>query len=328
LPARVGERKTTGMAPLRIGIVGLDSSHSEQFTLRMHDPAHPGHVPGARVVAAWPGGSPDLPLSADRVAGFTAVLRDRLGVAILPSIAAVCAAADAVMILSVDGRAHLEQVREVVAAGRPVFVDKPVAADLATAVAIYRASAEAGVPLWSSSATRFWSGVVGLARNPAAPRAAFASGPAPSLAHHAELFFYGIHAAESLFTVMGPGCRSVERVTSADLSLVTGRWDDDRLGVLAALHGLPVDSRDYAITRVDGGRTASFPGVGDYHGLVAAIVSFFQTGVPPVSPRDTLEIYAFLEAAGASRRRGGTPVALRDVLAAAGCREAWMEPAP
>jgi predicted dehydrogenase len=316
------------MAPLRIGIVGLDSSHSEQFTLRLHDAAHPGHVPGARVVAAWPGGSDDLPLSADRVAGFTAVLRDRLGVPILSSIAAVCAAADAVMILSVDGRAHLDQVREVVAAGRPVFIDKPVAADLATAVAIYRAAAEAGVPLWSSSATRFWSGVVGLARNPAAPRAAFASGPDPSLAHHAELFFYGIHAAESLFTVMGPGCRSVERVTSADLSLVSGRWDDDRLGVLAALHGLPVDSRDYAVTRIDGGRTASFPGVGDYHGLVAAIVAFFQTGRSPVSPRETLEIYAFLEAAGASRRRGGTPVALRDVLAAAGCPAAWMEPAP
>lgn len=316
------------MAPLRIGIVGLDSSHCEQFTLRLHDPAHAGHVPGARVVAAWPGGSPDLPLSADRVAGFTAVLRDRHGVAILPSIGAVCAAVDAVMILSMDGRAHLSQVREVVAAGRPVFIDKPVAADLATAVAVLRLAAEAGVPAFSASATRFWSGVVSLAGHGAAPRVVLASGPAPTLACHAELFFYGIHTAETLFTVMGAGCRVVERVGTADASIVTGRWPDGRLGVLAALHGLPIDSREYAVTRVDPGRAASTSGVGDYQGLVAAIVTFFRTGRPPVSPRDTLEIYAFLEAAGASRRRGGAAIALRDVLAAAGCPEAWMETAP
>lgn len=316
------------MAPLRIGIIGLDSSHSEQFTLRLHDAAHQGHVPGARVVAAWPGGSPDLPLSADRVAGFTAALRDRHGVEILPSIAAVCAAVDAVMILSVDGRAHLAQVREVVAAGRPVFIDKPVAADLPTAVAVLRLAAEAGVPAFSGSAARFWPGVAALAGHVAPARTVLASGPAPALAGHAELFFYGIHAAEALFTVMGSGCRVVQRVTTAAASIVTGRWPDERLGVLAALHGLPVDAHDYTVTRIDPDRTASTTGVGDYQGLVAAIVDFFRTGRPPVSPRDTLEIYAFLEAAAESRRRGGVAIAPRDLLAAAGCPGVWLEPAP
>lgn len=311
------------MEPLRIGIVGLDSSHCEQFTQRLHDETHPGHVPGARVVAAWPGGSPDLPLSAGRVAGFTAVLRDRHGVPILPSIADVCAAADAVMILSVDGRVHLGQVREVVTTGRPVFLEKPVAAGLADAVEIFRLAAEVGVPLFSSSAARFWPGVVDLVRHPA-PRAVFSSGPAPALEHHAELFFYGIHATEALFTVMGPGCRAVERITSPHLSLVAGRWGDDRLGTLAALHGLPVDARDYAITRVDPGCTASSAGVGDYQGLVAAIVDFFRSGRPPVTARETLEIYAFLEAAAVSSRLGGARVTLRDVLAEAGCPEAWL----
>lgn len=316
------------MKPVRIGIVGLDSSHCELFTLQLNDAARDDHVPGARVVAAWPGGSRDLPLSSQRVAGFTETLRRRLGVAILPSIAEVCAASDAVMILAVDGRPHPAQVREVVAAGRPVFLDKPVAANLADAVAIYRTAAEAGVPLFSCSAARFWPGVAALAGSSAArPRAAISSGPSPALPHHEELFFYGIHAAEALFTVMGPGCRSVERITAGAVSLVAGRWDDERLGTLVALSDLPVHAGDYALTRVDADRTASTAGVGGYRGLVAAIVAFFRGGPPPVTAAETLEIYAFLAAAGESRRRGGGCVVPGDILEAAGCPAAWLDPA-
>lgn len=315
------------MEPLRVGIVGLDTSHGEQFTLRLNDASHPAHVPGARVVAAWPGGSPDLPLSAGRVSGFTSALRDR-GVAILSSIAEVCAAVDAVMILSLDGRAHLGQVRQVLATGRPFFLDKPVAATLAEVVAVYREAGDAGVPMFSASATRFWPDVVALAHGDGVPaRAVLSRGPAPVLAHHSELFFYGLHTAEALFTVMGTGCRDVARVSTRDVSLVTGWWDDDRVGSLAAMHALPMDSRDYAVTRVDEGRTTTVAGAGDYRGLVAAIVAFFRDARPPVSAGETLEIYAFLEAARVSRLRGGGRVAPREMLAEAGCPDAWLPPA-
>ena len=140
---------------LRIGIVGLDSSHSEQFTLRLNDPANPSHIPGARVVAAYAGGSPDLPESASRVAGFTAILKDKYGVQILGSITEVCAAVDAVMILSVDGRPHLAQVREVLLSGKPFFLDKPVAASLKDIVEIYKTAEAAKVPFFSASAMRW-----------------------------------------------------------------------------------------------------------------------------------------------------------------------------
>lgn len=312
------------MAPLRLGIVGLDSSHSEQFTQRLHDRRHPAHVPGARVVAAWPGGSPDLPLSAERVARFTATLRDEHGVAILPTIAAVCAAVDAVLILSVDGRPHLAQAREVIAAGRPFFLDKPVAATLTDTIALYRLAEEAGVAMFSSSATRFWPAVVELAGTGSAPRCVLSSGPAPWLAHHSELFFYGIHAAEALFTVMGPGCRAVSCTSTTEMSMASGFWDHDRVGGLHALRTLPLDSRDYAVARFDAGRATCCAGTGDYGPLLAAIIAFFRDGTPPVSPRETLEIYAFLEAAAESGRRGGTSVGLRDLLAAAGCPPRWL----
>jgi hypothetical protein len=51
----------------------------------------------------------------------------------------------------------------------------------------------------------------------------------------------------------------------------------------------------------------------DYRGLVIEIVKFFQTGVPPVSPEETLEIMAFMEGAEVSKTRHGAPVALSEL---------------
>ena len=42
-------------------------------------------------------------------------------------------------------------------------------------------------------------------------------------------------------------------------------------------------------------------------------MKFFETGVPPIQPEETLEIMAFMEAADLSKARGGAPVALADV---------------
>jgi len=42
----------------------------------------------------------------------------------------------------------------------------------------------------------------------------------------------------------------------------------------------------------------------DSRKLVVEIVKFFQTGVPPIPPDETLEILAFMEAAELSKARG------------------------
>lgn len=314
---------------LRIGIVGLDSSHSEQFTLRLNDPANPNHIPGARVVAAFPGGSPDLPESATRVEGFTATLRDKYGVKILGSISEVCAQVDAVMILSMDGRPHLEQARQVILSGKPFFLDKPVAASLKQAVEICKLADAAKVPFFSASATRWWPGIVEVAASEPAPaRAALVYGPAPVLAHHPDLFFYGIHSTEALFTVMGAGCQSVERLSSKDTSVITGTWIGGRQGTLHALHYLPMDSTSYKLIRFGQAGIAEQKTLGDYTPMLREIVKFFQTKQPPVSIPQMLEIYAFMEAAQESQKKNGANVQLRDVLQKAGAPEAWMPPLP
>src|SRR5258708_31017761 len=73
-------------ADLRLGIVGTDTSHVTAFAKILNDPNAPDHVPGARVVAAWKGGSPDLKESRDRIDKFTRELEEKWGVRIVPTI--------------------------------------------------------------------------------------------------------------------------------------------------------------------------------------------------------------------------------------------------
>jgi len=310
---------------LRIGIIGLDSTHAEQFTLRLNDPANPNHVPGARVIAAFAGGSPDLPESATRVEAFTATLRDKYGVKIMLTIPEVCAAVDAVMILSVDGRPHLEQAKDVITSGKPFFLDKPMAASLKDAVEIYKLAETAKVPFFSASATRWWPGVIEVATAEKAPaRAALVYGPAPELPFHPDLFFYGIHSVEALFTVMGTGCQSVERTSTSDTSVCTGTWEGGRLGTVHALHTLPMGSANYKLIRFGQEKIVEQANQGDYTPMLREIVKFFQTKQVPVTAKQTLEIYAFMEAAQDSKRQNGKVIQLREVLTKAGAPEAWL----
>ncbi len=54
-------------APVRVGIIGLDTSHVVAFTKIFNEASDPEHVPGFQVVAAYKGGSPDIKDSASRV---------------------------------------------------------------------------------------------------------------------------------------------------------------------------------------------------------------------------------------------------------------------
>jgi predicted dehydrogenase len=142
-------------ADLRIGIVGTDTSHATEFTKILNDPSAPNHVSGARVVAAFKGGSPDLKESSARVDQYANELRDKWHVAIVDSIPELTSQVDAIMLNSIDGRVHLAQAREIFAAHKPVFIDKPMASTLADAREIARLAKEAGVPWFSSSSLRY-----------------------------------------------------------------------------------------------------------------------------------------------------------------------------
>lgn len=296
---------------IRVGIIGLDTSHATAFTKILNKENPGAATAGVRVVAAYPKGSPDIESSVTRVPSYTAEVQ-KMGVEIVDSIEALLTKVDAVLLETNDGRPHLEQVRPVLKAGKPVFIDKPIAGSLADAIAIFDEAKKANVPLFSSSSLRYGTKTLEV-RAGAIGRVTRCEtfSPASLEKTHPDLFWYGIHGVESLFTVMGTGCQSVKRGKTGDDKIeVVGQWADGRVGIFREGMGY-------------GGKAVGEKGeaeIGKYDGyepLVVDIVRFFRTGKPSVTPEETLEIYAFMEAADESKRRDGASVTLAEVMAKA-----------
>jgi hypothetical protein len=297
-------------ADLRIGIIGTDTSHVPAFTKMFNgDPSEKDHISGARVVAAYKGGSKDVEESASRVDGFAETIRTKYGVEIVPDIPSLLAKVDAVLIESVDGRVHLQQARPVIAAHKPLFIDKPLASTLEDAREIARLAKEAGVPWFSSSSLRY--GAIGQTGRLPNLSGVTTWGPGPFEAHHyLDLSWYAIHPIELLYTLMGPGCESVTRTAGKDMDLIVGRWKDGRIGTIQAAR--PYSDYGALLFRgrevIDNHPKASGS---DYNALVQQVIQFFQTGKPPVPNEETLEIFAFMDAAQRSKEQGGNAVKLR-----------------
>lgn len=295
-------------ADLRIGIIGTDTSHAGAFTAMLNDPSNKNYIPGARVVAAFKGGSADLESSASRVDKYAEELASKYGVEIVPSIQALLPKVDAILLESVDGRKHLPQFREIAKAGKSVFIDKPLASTLPDAREIARIGRENGVRWFSASSLRFSRGIPAL-KQPEL-RGAVVWGPGPTdKTHQLDLSWYGIHSVEILYSFFGRGCVEVTRVSGANGDVVTGRWSDGRLGTVV----LDNDYAGFGATTF-AKRKSLVSGADFYTGyqdLVAEIIKFFNGGPPPVEESETLEMFAFMDAAQRSKESGGKPAPLK-----------------
>ena len=300
---------------IRVGIIGCDTSHVPAFTKLLNDPANTGDLAGLKVVAAYPGGSQDLPSSRDRVQGYTDDLR-KAGIEITDSIPALLEKVDCVLLESVDGRPHLQQVIPVFKARKPVFIDKPLAGSLADAVAIAELGKRYETPWFSASSLRYGPAMAAVRNNPKIGDilGCDAWSPCPLEEHHPDLFWYGIHGVETLFTIMGPGCKSVTRTQTTGTDVVVGVWSDGRIGTF---RGLRAGKSDYGAMVFGSKGILSTGGYEGYKPLVEEIARFFKTGKPPISADQTLEVFAFMEAADESKRQNGVPVTLESVLAKA-----------
>ena len=293
---------------LRAGIIGTDTSHVPAFTAAFE--SHPEWK--IKVVAAFKGGSPDLPISADRLEKFASTIRDKHGVEIVDSIDALLKKVDVVLLESVDGRPHLAQVTPVLKARKRVFVDKPLAASLEDARRILQISKETGTPLFSTSSARFHSDIARLRDNPGVGKvtkvqASYALNP---LAFHPDLYYYGIHGVEALYAVMGTGCVAVSRKTEGDTDISTCKWKDGRVGVYYGLKS--GEKRPMIQVWGDKGTTES-SGPEGYDGLVKAIAEFFHTGRQPFDQAQTLEVFEFMTAAQLSKHLDGAEVPLAEL---------------
>ena len=308
-------------SPRKVGIIGLDTSHVVAFTSVLNkgpkNPADAAKFAGFRVTHAFAQGSKDIPESTSRVPEYTEKLKG-LGVEMVDSIAKLCAQVDFVLLESNDGRVHLEQLLPVLKAGKPVFIDKPIAGSLADVIRIQEAAQQAGVATFCSSSLRFAAITQTVAQGSLGKvKTAYTTSPASLEPHHPDLYWYGVHGCESLYAVMGTGCISVKREqTPEGFIQVTGNWGAGRVGVFREADR-KAKGGPYGGQAVGEKGTAAIGKFDGYEVLLQAVVTMFRTGQVPVSPAETLELYTFMEAADESKRQGGAEVKLADVLAKA-----------
>lgn len=295
---------------IRVGIIGLDTSHSIAFTKAINEAKEPP-LGLCRVVAAYPNGSADIESSVSRIPGYSKEIQG-MGVEIVESIDKLLDQVDCVLLETNDGRPHLDQALQVLKAGKPVFVDKPVAASLSDTIAIFEAAKHYRTPVFSSSSLRYAKGAQ-AARNGelGAILGCDAYSPCHLEATHPDLYWYGIHGVESLFTVMGTGCQSVSRASSADFDVAVGTWADGRIGTF---RGIRKGAGGYGGTIFSEKSVTPIGDYGGYEPLVVQITEFFKTGKPPVSAEETIEIYAFMSAADLSKQKNGEAISLESVL--------------
>ncbi len=293
---------------LNIGMIGLDTSHALVFTELLNTNDHPFHVNGGRVVAAYPGGSDDFELSRSRVAGYTATLREKFGVEMMVSPEAVAQRCDAILLTSVDGRAHRGLFEKIARYRRPTFIDKPFAVSSADAEGIVARARDDGVPVMGASSLRFAEGLSTALADDTRGGVIGADffGPMELQPTQPGVFWYGVHAVEMLYATLGRSCRQVRAVTNDDHDLIVGVWADGRIGTVrgnrkgnstfgGVLH------RQKGSQLVD---TSREPGQSRYGRLLERVLEFFTTGVAAVDVNETLETIRFMEAANASRATG------------------------
>ena len=315
--------------PIKVGVIGCDNYQAVAFTELFHNPKAAANLSGLKVVAAFPAGSPDIEESVRELPKWTDGIK-KLGVEIVKSPDEVLKQVDAVLVMSLDGRAHLEQLKAVLKAGKPVYVGRPLAASLADAAEIFRLAQEYKTPIFSCSQHRFSPGFIGMRNHEEVGTVLGCDvyGGCPREPHHPDLFWHGVHGVETLYTIMGPGCVSVTRASTDLADVVTGVWKDGRVGTYRAIRkGAPKYSATVFGTK--GVSTAGVYGHGvpvkgvvptadkymGYEATAIEIVKFFKTKVPPVSAAETIELFAYMEAAEESKRQNGAPVKLESVLA-------------
>jgi len=280
---------------LKLAMIGLDTSHAPVFTRLLNDANAPDHLSGARVVKAWPGGSPDFKPSWSRVGQFTEEVRE-LGVVICNTIEEAVENCDAVLLESADGRVHLEQFKKLIPFNLPVFIDKPLTCSLPEAKELARLAAEHDIPVMSSSSLRFLQGLPEtVEKHRHQITGVELSGPLSFQETQPGYFWYGIHTIEMLFAILGPDFQSLEVHCSEHMDQVD----------VCSVSGIPCrleldkEKPPFSGTLICGSRRIPLPSSATveepfYRSLLKEVLLFFNTREPVVCLSETLRLIAFV----------------------------------
>jgi predicted dehydrogenase len=293
---------------MRIGAIGIDSSHLPEFSRRIKT-LHDAGETACRVTKFWTDGRHDWPVAAD-VEKWRAQAVD-LGVEPAASLEELLESVDGVMVLAVSGFRHLELARPSLERGMPTYVDKPLACTLEDAVEIRELAERHNARCYSASSLRF-------ATEHAAIRAADlgdivaidAFGPGELSPGAPGLLHYGVHTIEMVDAIWGPGVKRVSAIELPDRHLLDMEYHDGRYARLrlerkgaydfgGTVHG----TKALHQFRVDFGPV--------YGNLVRGMTTFFEGGPAPASLDAIVENMAVMIAGNRSIAEGGAWIELK-----------------
>lgn len=277
----------TALRPVRIGLVGVNTWHAEAFTDVLLGQGGADHLPpiaGASVTAVW--GEPtqargDLAAKtgADRFTGDPSEMIPHIDLAFILDDTG-------------GGERHRELAEPFLRAGVPTIVDKPMALTLEDAGALFALAERHGTPLMSASALRFAAELQDRTDELAALgdiRTATVLGPG-------EWYYYGIHAAELLLTVMPGPVKWVHRLSMQHQDVAVVGFADGRLASITVLRdayytftAAVYGTEGWASVEVT--RNYEF-----YRAEFAAAAEMARSGVPPVSKAQTMDVLRLLHA--------------------------------
>lgn len=287
---------------LSVGVIGVDSSHTFQFSRRIQD-LHACGKTRCRVTVCCDAGS-DTALE-------LAPLRD-LGIPVTDSFEDVLSTVDAVMVLNVDGNQHFRPALRALELSKPVFIDKPLTCSAAEAAALVRQARASGARCYSASALRFAESIsVSERASLGRVQSIEVTGPFQETVQLRGLWYYGCHSFE-LLDSLWPQSGGIRRVR-ATRNNGEHRIELDYFDGRSAVIGLDSDGTSPFVVRLSGANSSckSVCNLTDsYDRLVTAICEFFEGAPPGTSLENSAEITAAIECAHRSLANSGAWIPL------------------
>jgi GFO/IDH/MocA oxidoreductase family protein len=169
--------------------------------------------------------------------------------------------------------------------GKPVYIDKPFAPDLATAKRLFEKAAKHHTPLMSCSGLRYTADLLETGKGE--PKVQFAS----TIGGGSSFWEYSIHQLEMLVILLGTGATRVMQTGNDSTEHMVIEYPDQRSGCMT--HNPNYRFAWDAITtdgRVGPNQAGNF-----WANFIHHLLEFLITGTPDIDQKQTLEIATLVE---------------------------------
>lgn len=289
------------MKKIKAAIIGLDTSHSIQFSMRTMakdcDPEQ--RVEGLEILSCM---RFETPFQDKKGLDERTAQLEEWGVKVTESFEEAVEGAEALLLEVNDPALHVEYFEKAAKLGLPIFLDKPLADNMANGLEIARLVKKYNVRMFSASSLRFINSMEESISKFEDIQCASIFGPLGIAPTGESVVWYGVHAFEILQRIMGCGAESVTAVNDEKGVVAVVHYKDGRRGVIELAKGAFVYGGN---VRTDSDKDVFLCDMTyAYKGLLDRIVAFFNGGPAPVEFDDTLEIMNLLDTTVRSMKSG------------------------